>query len=130
MYILILIKSLYNLFKIVQVTVTLLRSIPKSETKGADLLAVVKHKLKQYFSRIDKDNKGVIGEDKFRGFLRKSGLHDVLATSEVRRLLAKFRRRVAIKDSGPRGKVMTDYERYIVIYINIIIKKILIGFYE
>ena len=97
--------------KLWQVSAALLRSVPKSETRDLDPIAVVRQKVKQYFSRIDKDDKGVVGEDKFRGFLRKSGLQDILTTSELRRLLAKFRRRVAMKDSGPRGKVMTDYDR-------------------
>eukprot|EP00607_Mallomonas_marina_P005816 CAMPEP_0182438276 /NCGR_PEP_ID=MMETSP1167-20130531/85644_1 /TAXON_ID=2988 /ORGANISM="Mallomonas Sp, Strain CCMP3275" /LENGTH=934 /DNA_ID=CAMNT_0024631551 /DNA_START=1 /DNA_END=2802 /DNA_ORIENTATION=- len=94
-------------------TQALLDAIARSSAKDADHLETVKHSVKRFFIRGDPDAKGVVGEDRFRAFIRRSGLQDRLSTSEIRRLLGKFRRRVAIKGSGLRGTTMIDYERFL-----------------
>ena len=78
----------------------------------ADHLEVVKHSVKRFFIRGDEEGKDVVGEERFRAFIRRSGLQDRLTTREIRRLLGKFRRRVAIRGSGLRGTAMIDYIRY------------------
>ena len=93
----------------------MLHSVPRSADKNVDHLSTVREGIKKFFSRDDKDSKGIVGEEVFRSFLRKSGLQAKLSTAEVRRLLEKLRRRVAIKGSGPRGSAMIDYEKYVLV---------------
>lgn len=68
---------------------------------------VVRAAVRRFFQRADPDHKGVVSEERFRAFLRRSGLQDSLTASELRRLSEKLKRR------GPVGaEAILDYEKF------------------
>ena len=85
-------------------------SVPRSDKKSEDHLDTVRAAVRRYFSRSDPDSRGVVTEERFRSLIRRSGIQERLATSEIRRMLDRLRRRVAAKGGGPGG-AMIDYER-------------------
>lgn len=67
--------------------------------------------MRKFFQRSDPDQKGIVSEERFRAFCRRSGLQEVLTTSEIRTLMERLKKR--------RGKLhganVLDYERLVVI---------------
>jgi hypothetical protein len=71
-------------------------------------LEIVRSSVRRFFQRADPDFKGYVSEERFRAFLRRSGLQDTLTASELRRLTEKLKKR-----GGGREKfeVLIDYEK-------------------
>eukprot|EP01038_Epipyxis_sp_PR26KG_P005601 gene5601-7730_t len=53
----------------------------------------VRSSVRRFFQRADPEFKGYVGEERFRAFLRRSGLQDQLTASELRRLTDKLKKR-------------------------------------
>jgi Ca2+-binding EF-hand superfamily protein len=73
-------------------------------------LEVVRSSVRRFFQRADPEFKGVVSEERFRAFLRRSGLQDSLTASELRRLTDKLKQRGSGKD---RHETVIDYEKYV-----------------
>eukprot|EP00981_Chlorochromonas_danica_P008825 scaffold2312_cov165-Ochromonas_danica.AAC.65 len=67
---------------------------------------VVRAAVRRFFQRSDPELKGIVSEERFRAFLRRSGLQDNLTASELRRLTEKLKRKTSIG-----GEVQIDYEK-------------------
>jgi Ca2+-binding EF-hand superfamily protein len=66
--------------------------------------------VRRFFERSDPSGRGLVSDDRFRTFCRRSGLQDILTLSDVRRLVERLRRR---RPSGQdRSAVMVDYEKF------------------
>lgn len=70
---------------------------------------VVRNSVRRFFLRADPEHRGTVSEERFRAFLRRSGLQDVLTTSELRRFTEKLKKRGTGK--GESGEIVIDYER-------------------
>jgi Ca2+-binding EF-hand superfamily protein len=67
--------------------------------------------VRRFFEHSDPEGRGVVTDDRFRTFCRRSGLQDKLTLAEIRLLIEKLRtRRGAI--GGDRLGVSVDYERF------------------
>ena len=97
-----------------QAAAALMESVPRSDRREENHLDTVKAAVKRYFSRSDPDGKGLVREERFRSFLRSSGIQSRFTATEVRRLLELLRRRVPLKGGGTGG-TMIDYDRLVVI---------------
>jgi Ca2+-binding EF-hand superfamily protein len=74
---------------------------------------VVRNSVRRFFHRADPERRGVVSEERFRAFLRRSGLQDVLTATELRRLTDKFKKRGiggAGTGNGIQNDVLIDYE--------------------
>jgi len=71
---------------------------------------VVRSSVRRFFHRADPERRGVVSEERFRAFLRRSGLQDVLTATELRRLTDKFKKRGTGTGTGTQSDVMIDYE--------------------
>ena len=67
----------------------------------------VKDAIRRFFFRYDPDNKGFVSEERFRAFLRRSGLQDRLAAAELRRVVESLRRK---SKTASGSSVTVDYE--------------------
>jgi len=81
---------------------------PQGPGKHAD---VVRGSVRRFFQRADPEHKGTVTEERFRAFLRRSGLQDTLTASELRRLTEKLSRRGISKIGGGEAETVIDYER-------------------
>lgn len=81
----------------------LCEKVPHNESNHVD---AIKEAIRKFFSRYDTDAKGAVSGERFRAFMRRSGLQDRLAAAELRRLTENLRRKVS-KDSS---EVVIDYE--------------------
>lgn len=79
-----------------------------NSTNPVSHLEVVRSSVRRFFQRADPEFKGVVSEERFRAFLRRSGLQDNLTASELRRLTDKLKKRGAGKD---RYETLIDYEK-------------------
>eukprot|EP01032_Pedospumella_encystans_P016863 gene16863-19219_t len=70
---------------------------------------VVRASVRRFFQRADPDHRGYVSEERFRAFLRRSGLQDNLTASELRRLTDKLKKKSTHKDH--LGEVVIDYEK-------------------
>eukprot|EP01039_Chlorochromonas_danica_P003424 gene3426-3751_t len=61
---------------------------------------------KEAWTRSDPELKGIVSEERFRTFLRRSGLQDNLTASDLRRLKEKLERKTSIG-----GDVQIDHEK-------------------
>lgn len=98
-----------------KVTATLMDVVPAGNTSGYTHVEAVKSAVRKFFGRSDPDNTGVVSEERFRAFCRRSSLQERLSTSEMRALLDKLRkknRRSRIRSSSMNGYVI-DYERFL-----------------
>ena len=98
-----------------KVTSSLLDVVPPGNTSGQAHLDLVKQAVRKFFSRSDPDNNGVVSEERFRAFCRRSSLQEKLSTAEMRALLDKLRkknRRSRLRSSASTGYVI-DYERFL-----------------
>ncbi len=88
----------------------LMEIVPREshDTNPANHLEVVRSSVRRFFQRADPEFKGVVSEERFRAFLRRSGLQDNLTASELRRLTDKLKKRTAGKD---RYETLIDYEK-------------------
>ena len=90
---------------------TLLEVVPAGDG-GVNHLEAVKAAVRKFFQRSDPDQKGVVSEERFRAFCRRSSLQEVLTASEVRTLIERLRKRRAGRSRvGYHGGVVIDYER-------------------
>jgi Ca2+-binding EF-hand superfamily protein len=98
-----------------KITSTLMDVVPAGNSSGHAHIEAVKHAVRKFFSRSDPENTGVVSEERFRAFCRRSSLQERLSTSEMRALLDKLRkknRRSRIRSSSSSGYVI-DYERFL-----------------
>jgi Ca2+-binding EF-hand superfamily protein len=98
-----------------KITSTLMDVVPAGNSSGQSHVESVKHAVRKFFSRSDPENTGVVSEERFRAFCRRSSLQEKLSTSEMRALLDKLRkknRRSRIRSSSTNGFVI-DYERFL-----------------
>lgn len=91
-----------------KVSSSLMASVP-IDTNESNHISTVRTAVMKFMRREDPEEKGVVSEERFRSFLRRSHLQERLSAAEVRRLLDKLRRR----GSGSRGGgSMIEYERF------------------
>ena len=98
-----------------KITATLMDVVPAGNTSGHTHVEAIKSAIRKFFGRSDPDNTGVVSEERFRAFCRRSSLQEKLSTSEMRALLDKLRkknRRSRIRSSSTNGYVI-DYERFL-----------------
>jgi len=98
-----------------KITSTLLDVVPAGNSSGQSHIEAVKSAVRKFFSRSDPDNTGVVSEERFRAFCRRSSLQERLSTSEMRALLDKLRkrnRRSRIRSSSTNGFII-DYEKFL-----------------
>jgi hypothetical protein len=69
---------------------------------------MVRSSVRRFFLRADPEYKGYVSEERFRAFLRRSGLQDRLTASELRRFTEKLKRKGAGRD---RFESLIDYEK-------------------
>jgi Ca2+-binding EF-hand superfamily protein len=73
-------------------------------------LEMIRSSVRRFFQRSDPEYKGFVSEERFRAFLRRSGLQDRLTANELRRFSDKLKK----KGVGQyRNESMIDYERLI-----------------
>lgn len=82
--------------------------VPASGMANEDRLETVKSTVRKFFQRSDPDQKGIVSEERFRAFCRRSGLQEVLTASEIRTLMERLKKR----RGKLHGGVVLDYERY------------------
>ena len=92
-----------------QVNDTLMDVVPVDPHGPGRHAEVVRGSVRRFFQRADPEHRGTVSEERFRAFLRRSGLQDNLTTSELRRLTEKLKRRSTIK--GEIGEIVIDYEK-------------------
>ena len=80
-----------------------------NEEKGGHSVLVQKE-VRRYFQKHDIDGKGSVTEERFRSFLRRSGLQDRLTVAELRRLVEKLRKKRVGKDKTLN---VVDYEKFL-----------------
>jgi Ca2+-binding EF-hand superfamily protein len=97
--------KIHSLF---QVSASLLDVVPTSGSANEDRIETVKSTVRKFFQRSDPDQRGVVSEERFRAFCRRSGLQEVLTTAEVRTLMERLRKR----RGKLHGGVVLDYERF------------------
>jgi len=76
---------------------------------------VVLNSVQRFFQRVDPEFKGVVTEERFKAFLRRSSLQDRLSQTELRRLIAKCKApnsKSATKRRSSSAEVMFDYEKF------------------
>ena len=69
----------------------------------------IKVAIRRFFARYDPDSKGFVSEERFRAFLRRSGLQDRMAAAELRRVVESLRKKTK-SSSGGGPSVTVDYE--------------------
>ena len=84
-------------------------SSDSNEEKGGHSVLVQKE-VRRYFQKHDIDGKGSVTEERFRSFLRRSGLQDRLTVAELRRLVEKLRKKRLGKDKTLN---VVDYEKFL-----------------
>jgi Ca2+-binding EF-hand superfamily protein len=89
------------------VSISLLDVVPASGSIAEDRIETVKSTVRKFFQRSDPDQRGVVSEERFRAFCRRSGLQEVLTTSELRTLMERLRKR----RGKMHGGIVLDYER-------------------
>ena len=82
---------------------------PSMGDRNQDLeeqLENVRAAVRRFFQRSDPKVSGIVPEERFRAFCRKSGLHDNLSAGEIRRVIDTIRRK--------KGNDIhfVDYERF------------------
>ena len=87
--------------------------VPSSGKSGENHVEVVKAAVRKFFQRSDPDQRGIVTEERFRAFCRRSSLQETLTASELRTLIERLRkRRPGRSRSGYQSGVVIDYERY------------------
>lgn len=81
--------------------------MPPSGNANEDRIETVKSTVRKFFQRSDPDQKGIVSEERFRAFCRRSGLQEVLTTSEIRTLMERLKKR----RGKLHGGIVLDYER-------------------
>lgn len=84
--------------------------VPTNANTTEDHLETVKSTVRKFFQRSDPDQKGIVSEERFRAFCRRSGLQEVLTTTEIRTLMERLKKR----RGKLHGGVVLDYERYVI----------------
>ena len=87
---------------------TVLKEMVPIET-GQTALTAIAAAIRRFFSKNDAQNKGQVSEERFRAFLRRSGMLDRLTSGELRRLSECLRRRNGQSANGN----CIDYEKMI-----------------
>ncbi len=87
----------------------MLHDIVPVEEGGSSVkhIETVRNSVRRFFQRADPEYKGLVSEERFRAFLRRSTLQDSLTASELRRLTDKLKRR----GSGKDREALVDYEK-------------------
>ncbi len=80
--------------------------VPMEEGGSVKHTETVRNSVRRFFQRADPDYKGVVSEERFRAFLRRSTLQDSLTASELRRLTEKLKRR-----GGKDREALVDYQK-------------------
>lgn len=100
---------------LLQVMHTLLEVVPAGQN-GVNHIEAVKAAVRKFFQRSDPDQRGVVSEERFRAFCRRSSLQECLTASELRTLIDKLRKRRAGRSRvGFHGGVVIDYERWVLL---------------
>ena len=95
----------------VQVVGTLLEVVPAGES-GVNHIEAVKAAVRKFFQRSDPDQRGVVTEERFRAFCRRSSLQECLTASELRTLIERLRKRRSGRSRvGYHSGVVIDYEK-------------------
>ena len=67
--------------------------VPTAGSSSESHMDTVRAAVRRFFRRTDQKLTGLVPEDRFRSFCRKSGLHGVLTAGEVRRLIDTIRKK-------------------------------------
>jgi len=84
---------------------TLKEMVPVED--GQQPNVAIANAIRRFFSKNDAQGKGQVSEERFRAFLRRSGMLDRLTSGELRRMTESLRRR-----NGTSGTTI-DYEKFI-----------------
>lgn len=93
-----------------KVNETLHDIVPITSSDEGGHAGSVQKEVRRYFQKHDTDGKGTVTEERFRSFLRRSGLQDRLTVAELRRLVEKLRRKRLGKDKTLN---VVDYEKFL-----------------
>lgn len=93
-----------------KITDTLLDTVPNDSGDPAKHFDEMRLSVRRFFQRSDPDFKGVASEERFRSFLRRSGLQEALTAAELRRFTDKLKKKGTGKD---RYESFIDYEKYV-----------------
>jgi Ca2+-binding EF-hand superfamily protein len=73
-------------------------------------LEMIRSSVRRFFQRADPEYKGYVSEERFRAFLRRSGLQDRLTANELRRFTEKLKKKGTGKE---RYESLIDYEKLV-----------------
>jgi Ca2+-binding EF-hand superfamily protein len=91
-----------------KITDTLMETVPNDSGNPAKHFDEMRLSVRRFFQRSDPDFKGVASEERFRAFLRRSGLQEALTAAELRRLTDKLKKKGTGRD---RYETFIDYEK-------------------
>lgn len=91
-----------------KITDTLMDTVPNDSGNPAKHFDEMRLSVRRFFQRSDPEFKGVASEERFRAFLRRSGLQEALTAAELRRLSDKLKKKGTGKD---RYETFIDYEK-------------------
>ena len=73
----------------------------------------IKTAVRRFFQKSDSENLGQVGEERFRAFLRRSSVQDVLTSGEIRRMMDALRRKATGAGLSNSAVTVIDYEKMI-----------------
>lgn len=88
-----------------KVSDVLMDVVPVDPLYPANHSEEVRTSVRRFFQRADQERTGTVSEERFRAFVRRSGLQDNLTAAELRRLTDR------LKKKQRSGEVVIDYER-------------------